>query len=46
LLQQDGIYKTLYELKNINPDLLRTRDGAGAAVTGEPDELPPGFAPA
>jgi ABC-type multidrug transport system fused ATPase/permease subunit len=47
LLQQEGIYKTLYELKNINPDLLRTRDGgAGAGAPGEPDELPPGFAPA
>ncbi|MGZ5436534.1 MAG: ABC transporter ATP-binding protein [Pyrinomonadaceae bacterium] len=48
LLQQDGIYKTLYELKNINPDLLRTREGAGgvAGGGGEPDELPPGFAPA
>ena len=45
LLQQEGIYKTLYELKNINPDLLRTREG-GAAAAGEPDELPPGFAPA
>ena len=44
LLQEEGIYKTLYELKNINPDLLRARDGAGAA--GEPDELPPGFQPA
>jgi ATP-binding cassette subfamily B protein len=44
LLQSDGIYKTLYELKNINPDLLRTRgDGGGA---DEPDALPPGFAPA
>jgi ATP-binding cassette, subfamily B, bacterial len=46
LLQQEGIYKTLYELKNINPDLLRTREGGGAAAAGEPDELPPGFAPA
>lgn len=47
LLGQEGIYKTLYELKNINPDLLRTRgDGGGAAAAGEPDELPPGFAPA
>jgi ABC-type multidrug transport system fused ATPase/permease subunit len=47
LLQQEGIYKTLYELKNINPDLLRTREGGGAGGgAGEPDELPPGFAPA
>ena len=46
LLQQEGIYKTLYELKNINPDLLRTREGGGAAAAGEPDELPPGFVPA
>lgn len=45
LLGQEGIYKTLYELKNINPDLLRTRDGGGGAAD-EPDELPPGFAPA
>jgi len=47
LLAQEGIYKTLYELKNINPDLLRTREGGGgAAADGEPDELPPGFVPA
>jgi ABC-type multidrug transport system fused ATPase/permease subunit len=48
LLQSDGIYKTLYELKNINPDLLRTRGDGGAAGggAGEPDALPPGFAPA
>jgi ABC-type multidrug transport system fused ATPase/permease subunit len=46
LLQQEGIYKTLYELKNINPDLLRTREGGGAAADGEPDALPPGFVPA
>ena len=46
LLGQEGIYKTLYELKNINPDLLRTRGDGGGAAAGEPDELPPGFAPA
>lgn len=47
LLQQEGIYKTLYELKNINPDLLRTREGGGGvAGGGGPDELPPGFVPA
>ena len=47
LLQQEGIYKTLYELKNINPEILRTLEGGGgAAAAGEPDELPPGFAPA
>jgi ABC-type multidrug transport system fused ATPase/permease subunit len=48
LLAQEGIYKTLYELKNINPDLLRTREGGGgvAGGGGEPDELPPGFVPA
>jgi ABC-type multidrug transport system fused ATPase/permease subunit len=46
LLAQEGIYKTLYELKNINPDLLRTREGGGAAADGEPDALPPGFVPA
>lgn len=44
LLQQDGIYKTLYELKNINPDLLRAQ-GAAAAGGGpaELDAPPPGF---
>ena len=47
LLAQEGIYKTLYELKNINPDLLRTREGGGAAgADGELDALPPGFVPA
>ena len=46
LLGQEGIYKTLYELKNINPDLLRARDAGGGGAPGEPDELPPGFAPA
>ena len=33
LLQREGLYKTLYELKNIDPALLRTRgggDGGGA----------------
>ena len=44
LLAQEGIYKTLYELKNINPDLLRTREGGGGG--GAPAGLPPGFVPA
>ncbi len=44
LLQQEGIYKTLYELKNINPDLLRAQ-GAGGPGGGVPelDAPPPGF---
>ncbi len=47
LLQQEGTYKTLYELKNINPDLLRTtQGGGGGGAADEPDELPPGFVPA
>jgi ABC-type multidrug transport system fused ATPase/permease subunit len=40
LLQREGLYKTLYELKNVDPALLRTRGGAtGAAAAGGP---PPG----
>ncbi|HEX8653501.1 MAG TPA: ABC transporter ATP-binding protein [Pyrinomonadaceae bacterium] len=40
LLQKEGLYKTLYELKNVDPSLLRTRGGAaGAAAAGGP---PPG----
>jgi hypothetical protein len=38
LLQREGLYKTLYELKNIDPSLLRTRagedTGAQAMVAG------------
>jgi ABC-type multidrug transport system fused ATPase/permease subunit len=37
LLQREGLYKTLYELRNVDPALLRTRgDGRGA------DGPPPG----
>jgi ABC-type multidrug transport system fused ATPase/permease subunit len=40
LLQREGLYKTLYELKNVDPALLRTRGGAGGATAaGGP---PPG----
>jgi ATP-binding cassette subfamily B protein len=42
LLGSEGIYQTLYELKNINPDLLRARGDAGAGA-GEMDAPPPGF---
>ncbi len=38
LLQQEGLYKTLYELKNIDPALLR---GLG----GEASAMPPPFVP-
>jgi ABC-type multidrug transport system fused ATPase/permease subunit len=34
LLQREGLYKTLYDLKNIDPELLRRRDG-------ETDAMPP-----
>jgi len=30
LLQRDGLYRTLYQLKNVDPALLRTRDGGAA----------------
>lgn len=39
LVQREGLYKTLYELKNVDPSLLRTRGDAGAAqgpVAGTP----------
>jgi ATP-binding cassette subfamily B protein len=40
LIQREGLYKTLYELKNVDPALLRTRGGAAsAAAAGGP---PPG----
>ena len=40
LIQREGLYKTLYELKNVDPALLRQRGGAaGAAAAGGP---PPG----
>jgi ABC-type multidrug transport system fused ATPase/permease subunit len=49
LLQREGLYKTLYELKNVDPALLRQRGGAapaggpppGAKMRGMP---PPGMA--
>ena len=51
LLQREGLYKTLYELKNIDPALLRTRGGeeggpqamvAGAVPAGAMDGGPMG----
>ncbi|HEX8772268.1 MAG TPA: ABC transporter ATP-binding protein [Pyrinomonadaceae bacterium] len=39
LLKREGLYKTLYELKNVDPALLRTRTGAGGPQQGGP---PPG----
>ena len=51
LLQREGLYKTLYELKNIDPALLRTRGGgdggaqamvAGAVPAGAMGEGPMG----
>jgi ATP-binding cassette subfamily B protein len=37
LIAREGLYKTLYELKNVDPALLRTRGGAaGAAAAGGP----------
>ncbi len=53
LIKREGLYKTLYELKNVDPALLRTRTGggpqggggmqppAGARMRGAP---PPGMA--
>ncbi len=38
LLKREGLYKMLYELKNIDPALLRTRTGAGG---GGPQGGPP-----
>ena len=51
LLQREGLYKTLYELKNVDPALLRKRDDASApgAGGGMPPEggmvmgMPPGM---
>ncbi|MDQ3686991.1 MAG: hypothetical protein M3430_15550, partial [Acidobacteriota bacterium] len=42
LVQREGLYKTLYEMKNIDPALLRTRAGGG----GDDGGLPPGAMPA
>jgi ABC-type multidrug transport system fused ATPase/permease subunit len=39
LLQREGLYKTLYELKNVDPALLRQRGGPAGAAAGGP---PPG----
>jgi ATP-binding cassette subfamily B protein len=39
LLKREGLYKTLYELKNVDPNLLRTRAGAAGGGQGQP---PPG----
>jgi ABC-type multidrug transport system ATPase subunit len=39
LIKREGLYKTLYELKNVDPALLRTRTGGAAVGAGAP---PPG----
>jgi ATP-binding cassette subfamily B protein len=36
LIKREGLYKQLYELKNIDPALLRTRGENGAAAQGVP----------
>jgi ABC-type multidrug transport system fused ATPase/permease subunit len=40
LVKREGLYKTLYELKNVDPALLRTRAGGGAP--GGMNAPPPG----
>lgn len=49
LVQKEGLYKTLYELKNVDPALLRTRTGNGGASGPPPGAKmrgmpPPGMA--
>ncbi len=36
LVKKEGLYKTLYELKNVDPALLRTRTGNGGTGGGPP----------
>ena len=36
LIEREGLYKTLYQLKNVDPSLLRTRGGDGGAKKGMP----------
>ena len=36
LVKKEGLYKTLYELKNVDPALLRTRTGDGGGAAGPP----------
>lgn len=36
LLKKEGLYKTLYELKNVDPALLRTRTGGGGGGASGP----------
>ncbi|HEX7998283.1 MAG TPA: ABC transporter ATP-binding protein [Pyrinomonadaceae bacterium] len=46
LINREGLYKTLYNLKNVDPSLLRTRgDDAGAMPLGVPQKgaPPPGM---
>src|SRR5262249_16212263 len=51
LIQREGLYKTLYELKNVDPSLLRSRTGNGQAPApgtpigglGLPGSGPPGM---
>ena len=50
LVKKEGLYKTLYELKNVDPALLRTRTGDGGGASGPPPGAkmrgmpPPGMA--
>ena len=36
LIEREGLYKTLYQLKNVDPSLLRTRGGDGGGQKGLP----------
>ncbi len=43
LVERDGLYKTLYQLKNVDPSLLRTRAGGGGAQGAQPGGGLPGM---
>jgi len=47
LVAREGLYKTLYGLKNVDPSLLRSRGAGGKPTPGTPIagmELPGGMA--